>query len=174
MSDPQASAPKAWTHTPSRLTIFWLLLSVPLVAWDFGFILLRPHSMPGGWLHDPLWLPYAQYVKIDHTYGMEAYEAREGFPVALAVVNIFETLAYVTYLWIVYRYGGRFAVGVGRGASGGMGWLGKGVEVGGVPGGLAVLIGYATAVITLSKTVLFGMWLSMLVGKGQANCGSAE
>jgi hypothetical protein len=43
-----------WAHTPSNLTIIWLLVSLPLVAWDTGYVMLRPLTMPGGSLHWPL------------------------------------------------------------------------------------------------------------------------
>lgn len=39
-----------------RLICFWLFVSTLLVAWDSGFVLLRPRSMPGGDLHY-LWKP---------------------------------------------------------------------------------------------------------------------
>jgi hypothetical protein len=45
-----------WAHTPSNLAIIWLFISLPLVAWDTGYVLLRPLTMPGGKLHWPLYL----------------------------------------------------------------------------------------------------------------------
>ena len=47
------------TFTPYlllRLVCAWLLLSTIVVAWDAGFVLLRPRSLPGGDLHY-LWKP---------------------------------------------------------------------------------------------------------------------
>jgi hypothetical protein len=43
-----------WSHTPSNLAIIWLCVSLPLVAWDTGYVMLRPLTMPGGSLHWPL------------------------------------------------------------------------------------------------------------------------
>jgi len=43
-----------WSHTPSNLAIIWLFVSLPLVAWDTGYVMLRPLTMPGGSLHWPL------------------------------------------------------------------------------------------------------------------------
>ena len=59
---------KTWSHTPSNLTLIWLAISLPLVIWDTGYTLLRPHSMPGGSLHWPLWKPYDLYGRVDHVY----------------------------------------------------------------------------------------------------------
>src|SRR5690242_12203083 len=50
-----------FAHAPTNLTLLWLIVSLPLVAWDTGYILLRPHSMPGGKFHWPLWVPYELY-----------------------------------------------------------------------------------------------------------------
>ena len=52
-----ARAP-AWSHVPSNLTLIWLFISLPLVIWDCGYILLRPYTLPGGSLHSPIWVPY--------------------------------------------------------------------------------------------------------------------
>ncbi len=38
----------SWAHTPSNLAIIWLLVSLPLVIWDTGYVMFRPLTMPGG------------------------------------------------------------------------------------------------------------------------------
>ncbi|MCJ1254802.1 hypothetical protein MMC24_002618 [Lignoscripta atroalba] len=38
--------------------------------------------MPGGWLHSPIWVPYALYGTVDYIYGFPAWEARNGFTAA--------------------------------------------------------------------------------------------
>jgi hypothetical protein len=46
----------------------WFALSLPLIAWDVSFVLLRPLSMPGGPLAF-LWGPYEKYIQVDLSYG---------------------------------------------------------------------------------------------------------
>src|SRR3954447_10069266 len=101
----RARKAKQWAHTPSNLALIWLFISLPLVAWDAGYVLLRPHSMPGGRFHSPIWAPYALYGKIDYIYGWPAFNARNGFTAAQTVLNLIETTGYVFYLWVVYSYG---------------------------------------------------------------------
>lgn len=60
----------SWAHTPSNTTLIWLCVSLPLVAWDAGYVMLRPWSMPGGALHWPMWAPYELYGKVDYIYGV--------------------------------------------------------------------------------------------------------
>ncbi|KKY28252.1 hypothetical protein UCDDS831_g00435 [Diplodia seriata] len=100
-TDGNGSNANQWTHTPSRLTLAWLALSLPLVAWDTGYMLLRPHSMPGGWLHAPLWAPYALYGAVDHVYGFPAWERGDGFGAAQASLNLVETALYLGGAWLV-------------------------------------------------------------------------
>ncbi|OJD29137.1 c6 transcription factor [Diplodia corticola] len=161
------SPPRLWTHTPSRLTLAWLALSLPLVAWDTGYVLLRPHSMPGGRLHWPVWQPYALYGTIDHVYGFPAWEAGDGFGAAQATLNAVETALYAAYLGVVWAAGagaGGSAAGVGAGAGGkGEVGVGKGEKaaarvVVGRRAAQAVLVAFAASVMTLSKTVLY--WLN--------------
>jgi len=130
---------KNWVHTPSRLTLLWLIISLPLVFWDIGYVLLRPHSMPGGWLHSPIWTPYALYGTIDYIYGEKAWNERNGFTAAQTSLNVVESVGYVGYLWVVWRFG----EGETRALAGG--W-----------GGVACLTGFALSVMTVSKTLLYG------------------
>ncbi|KAM0334546.1 hypothetical protein ACHAQA_001576 [Verticillium albo-atrum] len=140
------NAPAGWSHAPSTLTLAWLAISLPLVAWDTGYVMLRPHSMPGGAWHKPLWGPYDLYGRIDGVYGLKAFEAKDGFTAAQAFLNIIETAMYLVYLWLCLR----------RGAPSPEGPAGRRI-VSGREGGLAVLIGFSAAVMTLSKTVLYWM-----------------
>ncbi|KAM0279360.1 hypothetical protein ACHAQH_004625 [Verticillium albo-atrum] len=141
-----AAAP-SWSHRPSTLTLAWLAISLPLVAWDTGYVMLRPHSMPGGAWHAPLWTPYELYGRIDGVYGLQSFEARDGFTAAQAFLNIIESAMYLVYLWLCLRRG-RPAPGEGP--------AGRQVVVG-REGGVAVLVGFSAAVMTLSKTVLYWM-----------------
>ncbi|KAF9895362.1 hypothetical protein FE257_000266 [Aspergillus nanangensis] len=158
-----------WVHTPSAAVTIWLILSLPLVAWDSGYVLLRPHSMPGNKLHSPIWTPYALYGTIDYIYGWPAFNARNGFTAAQTVLNLVESVAYIYYLWIVYRYGASASSGRGRKAQKGLMWMLTGEKVvAGRTGATALLIAYSASVMTLSKTILY--WLNE-VFSGFANIG---
>jgi hypothetical protein len=145
----RARSVSAWSHTPSATTLIWLLVSLPLVLWDCGYVLLRPHSMPGGKLHRPLWVPYELYGTVDYLYGFPALESRDGFTGAQGAMNVVETLAYAVYLYIAFAYGRPEMRKKGPVAL-----LGR-RKIVGKEAGLAVLIGFAAAVMTLSKTVLY-------------------
>jgi len=122
-----------WLHTPTLTTQLWLAISLPLVAWDSAYVLLRPHSMEGGALHEPLFRPYRLYGEIDHVYGWEAYRAGSGFTAAQAWLNVLESALYLAYLW-----GARAGPRAGRAP-----W--------------PLVVGFSAAVMTLSKTILYGM-----------------
>jgi hypothetical protein len=154
---PGARGRKAkWVHTPSNLMLIWLAISLPLVIWDTGYVLLRPHSMPGGWAHSPLWVPYDLYGRVDHVYGWKAYNAGNGFTAAQGIMNTCETCLYFYYLYIMYVYGKQTAA-PGRGAPkpAKVGALGESRYVDGKMAGLAVTVAFAAAVMTLSKTILY-------------------
>ncbi|KAK4539092.1 hypothetical protein LTR36_001930, partial [Oleoguttula mirabilis] len=157
---PRRSA--AWSHTPSNLTLIWLAISLPLVIWDTGYVMLRPYSMPGGFLHAPLWKPYGLYGTIDHVYGFKAYNAHNGWTLAQGSVNAVETAAYLLYLYLVYAHGEQAAT-QGRGAPdkaalGRLRGLGESRTVHGRVAAGAVVLAYSTAWLTFSKTVLY--WLT--------------
>ncbi|KAI1755500.1 hypothetical protein F4782DRAFT_407188 [Xylaria castorea] len=132
----------SYTHAPSAFTLFWLAISLPLVVWDCGYVLLRPRTMLGGDLHWPLWAPYALYGEVDHVYGFKAFNANNGFTGAQGFLNALETALYLYYAFAYYQN----AVSVG----------GKKVIVG-RQAAIIVLVAFSAAVMTLSKTVLY--WL---------------
>jgi hypothetical protein len=152
-----------WAHTPSNLTLIWLMISLPLVIWDTGYVLLRPHSMPGGWLHWPIWSPYGLYGKVDYIYGWKAFDAHNGFTAAQGLLNLIETIVYLYYLYILYTYGTP-SPAPGRGApkSAKVGFLGEQRYLTGKMAGVAVMVLYSGAMMTLSKTVLYCMTFSIL------------
>ncbi|EPE36736.1 hypothetical protein GLAREA_08899 [Glarea lozoyensis ATCC 20868] len=158
-----------WAHTPSNLTLLWLFISLPLVIWDTGYVMLRPYSMPGGILHWPLWKPYDLYGRVDYVYGWKAYNEHNGFTGAQGFLNIVETAMYGFYLYVLFVYG-RQSAAKGRGAPGpkSVGWFGEQRYVDGEKGALAVLVGFSAAVMTVSKTVLY--WLNEYYG-GFENIG---
>ena len=99
--------------------------------------------MPGGALHAPVWTPYALYGTVDHIYGEKAWNENNGFTGAQASLNVVESVGYIGYLWVVWRFG----AGKSRALTGG--W-----------GGVACLTGFALSVMTVSKTSLYGKRIS--------------
>ncbi|RDA82581.1 hypothetical protein CP532_0913 [Ophiocordyceps camponoti-leonardi (nom. inval.)] len=126
-----------WAHVPSRATLFWMAVSLPLVAWDTIYVLGRPHTMEGGALHWPLWVPYKLYGEVDYIYGWKAFNARNGFTAAQGMLNLVESAMYLLYLGLFFRSPSR--------------------RLDGRPAAVAVLVGFSAAVMTLSKTVLYWM-----------------
>lgn len=158
-SPPSGSGSRKAVHTPSVVVLAWLSISVPLVIWDTGYVLLRPHSMPGGKYHSPIWTPYALYGTIDYIYGWPAFNARNGFTAAQGLLNVFETVAYIFYLVVVYFYG-TTATAAGRASTkkvkkGLLWFLFEEKVVPGRIGSLALLIAYSSSVATFSKTILY-------------------
>lgn len=143
---------RTWSHAPSTVTLTWLAISLPLVIWDTGYVLGRPHTMPGGWAHSPLWTPYELYGRIDGMYGFKQWDAGNGFTAAQGWLNALETAMYLGYAWLWYHGGA--ATGL-QDASGRR-------RVAGRRGAYAVLVGFSAAVMTLSKTVLY--WLNEAAG----------
>ncbi|KAK5716270.1 hypothetical protein LTS12_027777, partial [Elasticomyces elasticus] len=119
--------------------------------------------MPGHKLHSPLWTPYALYGTIDYIYGWPAFNARNGFTAAQTVMNLFESGAYVYYLWVVYRYGVSAIPSSARARPAkqhrkGLVWFLKDEKVvSGRVGASALLIAYTASVMTLGKTIIYLM-----------------
>jgi hypothetical protein len=114
--------------------------------------------MPGGALHSPIWTPYALYGKIDYMYGWPAWNARIGFTAAQGSMNAIEFAMDAFYLWVVYANGK-----VKRGEKKDIRWfLWEEKRVEGA--GLAVLVVWGAAVMTLSKTVLYSKSYSLRGG----------
>jgi len=136
----------AWSHTTNLTTLVWLAISLPLVIWDTGYVLGRPYTMTGGKWHAPFYKPYALYATVDYLYGLPAWTRKDGFTGAQGWLNVIETLVYLAYVAIV------FSTGKSQGSS----ILAK-RRVVGREGGVAALVGFSAAIMTLSKTVLY--WL---------------
>ncbi|KAG6012678.1 hypothetical protein E4U54_007362 [Claviceps lovelessii] len=134
-------------HAPTPYTLAWLAVSLPLVIWDTGYVLGRPHTMPGGTAHWPLWTPYKLYGEVDHVYGWKALRDKSGFTAAQSSLNVAETVLYLAYLYIWRSRGGRDHAQAGTRPPA---WV-----VGGRAGALALLLGFSAAVMTLSKTLLY-------------------
>ncbi|KAK7941007.1 C6 transcription factor [Apiospora aurea] len=144
-----AAAGVRWLHAPDRTTLFWFAVSLPLVIWDSIYVLGRPHTMEGGWLHWPLWAPYKLYGEVDHVYGWKSYNARNGFTAAQGALNVVETAMYLAYLWLWLTRAREVNVAARGGAT---------KVLSGRPAATAVLLAFTAAVMTVSKTVLY--WLN--------------
>lgn len=145
-----------WCHSVSNITVAWLSVSMPLVFWDTLYILLRPHTMKGGALQWPLWKPYEIYAAIDHVYGQPGWDNKDGFGGAQGVLNAVELVLYGLYALVVYHHSLPAPAGTGIQARKGVGaWLSGGRKLRGPSGNRALLLGFAAAVMTLSKTVLY-------------------
>lgn len=145
-----------WCHTVSNITVLWLTVSLPLVLWDTLYILLRPHTMAGGALQWPIWKPYEIYAAIDHVYGQPGWDNKDGFGGAQGALNAVETVLYGLYVMIIYNHSLPAPAGTGIQVGQGIGaWLSGARKVRGKAGNRAVVIGFAAAVMTLSKTVLY-------------------
>lgn len=152
----RSSKATKWAHTPSNLTLIWLAISLPLVIWDTGYVMLRPYSMPGGSLHWPVWQPYELYGKVDYIYGWKAFNENNGFTAAQGTLNVVETLMYLYYLYIFYVSGQQSAAkGHGVPAPERVGFLGEQRFVEGTSGAAAALVLFAASIMTLSKTILY-------------------
>ena len=145
------SAASSYVHAPDPITIGWLVISLILVAWDTGYVFLRPHSMTGGFLSKPIWTPYQLYATVDHMYGFPAWNEGNGFTAAQAALNFVESVMYLYYLAICWIYGG--------GAKGfeQLFRTGQLTVQGGPPNAVsaAVLVCFSSAVMTVSKTLLY-------------------
>ncbi|KAF4977416.1 hypothetical protein FZEAL_6061 [Fusarium zealandicum] len=134
-----------WHHAPSTTTLLWLAVSVPLVTWDTVYVLGRPHTMPGGPWHWPLWVPYELYGQVDHVYGWKAWNSNNGFTGAQSALNVVECIMYLVYLWMIWtRADAKTVDGVAK------------RTISGRNGALAALVGFSAAVMTVSKTALYG------------------
>ena len=146
-----ATATSSYVHIPTTITITWLIVSLALVFWDTGYVFLRPHSMPGGSLSNPIWTPYQKYAEVDYMYGFPAWNNHVGFTAAQASLNVAESVGYMYYLVMCWIYGGGFE---GLQAV----YQAGGARVQGGPPAVvssAVLVCFSAAVMTISKTVLY-------------------
>ena len=91
-------------------------------------------------------------MRTDYIYGWKAIEEGNGFTAAQASMNIPETLFYILYLWIVYTKGIKSEVPSPATIS--RVYVPRCLH--GMPGAWAVVMGFAAATMTFSKTALYG------------------
>ena len=145
-----------WSHAPSRSTIIWLIVSIPSIVWNIGYVLGRPHTMLGGRWHEPIWVPYGVYSRIDLVYGEKGLEENNGYLAGQSIMNIIESLMYISYLLIIVLYARRYS--------------GPQRELRGRSAGLALSLGFGASLMTLSKAMLYGKYVNdmsvyILMGK---------
>jgi hypothetical protein len=140
----RAATTSVWTHTPTSLSLIWLAVSVPLVFWDMLYVFLRPHSMPGGSLHWPVWSAYAIQAELDYTYGFKKWNEGDGWNAAQSAVNMVESVMYLVYLGLWYKNKGKSGELKGRVAA------------------VGVLVLYTAVVTTVGKTVLYCEYYCLL------------
>jgi hypothetical protein len=121
----------------------------------------RPHTFTGGAIAWPMYKPYELYGRVDPVYSPEAYYSGLGWTGAQGLGNVFETLAYLAYLWIVVAHGQD--KGRGEGVLGSLGAIGKKRTVEGYWGAISSLAGYTTFMITVAKSVLYCELLQSIV-----------
>jgi hypothetical protein len=92
-------------------------------------------------------------MQTDYIYDWKAFNEKNGFTSAQAFRNIPETLLYMLYLYIVYSQGTQLKATIGSAKSD---WLAQ-RSIAGRAGALAAMVGFVAAVMTLSKTLLYGM-----------------
>jgi hypothetical protein len=149
----KSATTNGYAHVIDPFTILWLFVSLVLVQWDTGYIFLRPWSMPGGGVHSPIWTPYALYGTVDYIYGWPAFNNGVGFTAAQGALNVVESSMYFYYLYQLLRNGS------------GTGWYRvwdvnswkSPTVVQGDGMARAVLVCFAAATMTVSKTVLYCM-----------------
>ncbi|KAI5297259.1 vacuolar transporter chaperone [Ascosphaera pollenicola] len=124
--------------------------------------------MPGGFLHF-LWRPYGLYGRVDFMYGWPEYRAGNGFVAAQSTLNLVEVVGYMYYLVTVYNCSDvRRRVEEGRKRAGreeeereakrDTCWVFSSKNsLGGREGVIALLVIFACSVMTVSKTVLYGL-----------------
>ena len=141
----------SYKHVVDPIIVVWLYFSLPLVVWDTGYVMFRPLTMPGGSLHLPIYKLYGVYGTVDYMYGWPAWNDGVGFTAAQGSLNVLETIMYGWYVYVMASRGQ------------GTGWYKfwqkelwtqtKVVQGEGVA--LATLVCFSSAVMTLSKTILY-------------------
>jgi hypothetical protein len=108
--------------------------------------------MPGGSLHWLFRFPYDLYARTDYIYGWKAFNEKNGFTSAQGSMNVVETLLYIYYLYLVYSQGTQLKATRGGAKPGFLAQR----YVAGEPGTMAATVGFVAAVMTFSKTMLYG------------------
>jgi hypothetical protein len=106
----------------------WLTVQLVVVTWDLCYILLRPHTLPGGALA-AFWSPYKLYSTIDLVYGVRNNEYN-AFGIGQSLMNVVENVFYLIGLYLYRVRGNKNA---------------------------AFVVWFGALVATFSKTVLYSL-----------------
>lgn len=82
----------------SKTVKIWIIISAFIVIWDASFVLLKPHTLPGGKLHR-FWQPYDIYTTIDTLYNDET----DRFLKIQSVLNYIEASLSILFFLILLR-----------------------------------------------------------------------
>nr|XP_031858314.1 uncharacterized protein CI109_006285 [Kwoniella shandongensis]KAA5525386.1 hypothetical protein CI109_006285 [Kwoniella shandongensis] len=129
----QLGGEAGWGRAGHRLTTAWFT--------DAAYCFFRPRSFTGGdlaWI----WAPYnmVPYSMVDYLYGQPALDSKDGFTNAQALLNVIEVLLALEYLYLRHtspRTSTKVANPRHR------------------YHGHAPLVGFAGALMTVSKTALY-------------------
>lgn len=141
------SSPLIAAHKYTALELIWIFVSPLIVLWDVAYVLLRPHSMPGGAIHRPFWLAYELYGEVDHLYGIKGLERGDGLVTAYAIINLLESVSYMWCAWKLFQQGDSYHR---RRA-----WLQERF-LNGYMGSKVLLVIFATSLVVCVKTFLYG------------------
>ncbi|OCF62038.1 uroporphyrinogen-III C-methyltransferase [Kwoniella mangroviensis CBS 10435] len=80
---------------------WWMAFSIVIVSWDAAYCFLRPRSFGTGdlaWI----WAPYnmVPYSMVDYLYGQPGLDANDGFTNAQALMNVIEVFLAIEYLYL--------------------------------------------------------------------------
>ncbi|XP_033097600.1 uncharacterized protein LOC117101682 [Anneissia japonica] len=75
--------------------VAWLIITAIIQTWDASYILLRPHTSPGGKLN-AFWRPYNLYRDIDLRYK----DTEDSFGIAQSCLNLVEVLLALIVLYL--------------------------------------------------------------------------
>ncbi|OCF34402.1 uroporphyrinogen-III C-methyltransferase [Kwoniella heveanensis CBS 569] len=86
---------------PPMWVSYWMAFSIAIVTWDAAYCFLRPRSFGTGdlaWI----WAPYnmVPYSMVDYLYGQQAVDSGDGFTNAQALMNVIEVILAMEYLYL--------------------------------------------------------------------------
>ncbi|WRT69875.1 uroporphyrinogen-III C-methyltransferase [Kwoniella shivajii] len=122
---------------------WWMAFSIIIVSWDAGYCFMRPRSFGQGdlaWIWAPYnWVPYST---VDYLYGQQALDSGDGFTNAQALMNVIEIFLAVEYLYL--RHTSPSTLSSSKKSNPSHRYHAH-----------APLVGFAGALMTLSKTSLY-------------------
>jgi hypothetical protein len=142
------SSPLAPAYYHTGVELVWVFVSPLVVLWDVAYVLLRPHSMPGGPIHRPLWIPYEIYGRVDYLYGIPGLERGDGLVAAFAVINFLESTLYLWCAWKLFSESKISQYDEGA-------WFQE-RYIEGCMGNKVLLVMFATSLTVCTKTILYG------------------